>query len=72
MNTVKTIYVTFAANKSRGGLYLKALCLGLEDVLKPYRQALLKLEKELLEDPHLTPAYIQGILEQVLIDWWSD
>jgi hypothetical protein len=47
------------------GLYLRALCQGLDHVLAPYREALLELEQQLLEDPHLTPSHVQSHLEQV-------
>ncbi|CAH1254941.1 TUBGCP4 [Branchiostoma lanceolatum] len=46
------------------GLYLIAFCSGLERVLEPYRQALLTLEREILEDPQLTVFYVQTELMQ--------
>jgi len=47
------------------GLYLKALCQGVDRILDPYRQKLLDVEKELLSDPHLTAAHVQSALHQV-------
>ncbi|XP_066274429.1 gamma-tubulin complex component 4-like [Branchiostoma lanceolatum] len=46
------------------GLYLIAFCSGVERVLEPYRQALLTLEREILEDPQLTVFYVQTELMQ--------
>jgi len=42
-----------------------ALCEGFDHVLKPYREELLHLEQELLEDPHLTAHHVQNSLEKV-------
>ena len=47
------------------GLYLRAFCSGLNEVLQSYRRALLDLERELLTDPHLTVTHIQAALEEV-------
>uniref|UniRef100_H2YWD4 Gamma-tubulin complex component n=1 Tax=Ciona savignyi TaxID=51511 RepID=H2YWD4_CIOSA len=41
------------------GCYLKAFCLGLQHVLTPYRKCLLRIEKEILKDVHLSLLYIQ-------------
>ncbi|XP_078591987.1 gamma-tubulin complex component 4-like isoform X2 [Branchiostoma floridae x Branchiostoma japonicum] len=46
------------------GLYLIAFCSGVERVLEPYRQALLTLEREILEDPQLTVFHVQTELMQ--------
>ncbi|XP_078678204.1 gamma-tubulin complex component 4-like [Branchiostoma floridae x Branchiostoma belcheri] len=46
------------------GLYLIAFCSGVEKVLEPYRQALLTLEREILEDPQLTVFHVQTELMQ--------
>ncbi|KAK2152884.1 hypothetical protein LSH36_315g00018 [Paralvinella palmiformis] len=56
-------------NKETGlcGLYLKALCQGVDRILDPYRQKLLDVEKELLSDPHLTAAHVQSALHQYSI-----
>ncbi|XP_022106638.1 gamma-tubulin complex component 4-like [Acanthaster planci] len=60
--------------KLRDGLYLRAFCAGLDKVLDPYRKELLRLEQEILLDPHLTPCHIQEVLEpyQLLFpDLWA-
>uniref|UniRef100_UPI0037E8D031 gamma-tubulin complex component 4 isoform X1 n=1 Tax=Semicossyphus pulcher TaxID=241346 RepID=UPI0037E8D031 len=46
------------------GIYLRALCTGLDSVLQPYRQALLDLEQEFLGDPHLTISHVNYKLDQ--------
>ena len=51
------------------GLYIKAVCEGLDNVLDPYRQTVLDLEKQILADPHLTAAHLQTALEQVNKYW---
>ncbi|XP_071794124.1 gamma-tubulin complex component 4-like isoform X1 [Asterias amurensis] len=58
----------------KDGLYLRAFCSGLDDVLNPYRKTLLQLEQEILTDPHLTACHIQEVLEpyQLLFpDLWE-
>ena len=46
------------------GLYVRAFCKGLEQVLEPYRQRLILLEREVLADPQLTVGYIQSSLDE--------
>ncbi|XP_055010891.1 gamma-tubulin complex component 4 [Boleophthalmus pectinirostris] len=46
------------------GVYLRAFCTGLDSMLQPYRQALLDLEQEFLEDPHLTISHVNYKLDQ--------
>lgn len=46
------------------GLYIRSLCFALDEALEPYRQTLIRIEKELLADPHLTAAYVQMELEE--------
>ena len=41
------------------GCYLKAFCLGLDNVLSSYRKSLLKIEKEIIADPNLSLLYVQ-------------
>ena len=55
------------AGKKNGlhGLYIRAFCDGLDQVLHPYRQDLLTLEQQLLADPHITAAHVQTALEKV-------
>ena len=44
------------------GLYVEALCHGLDAVLEPYRRAIVDLEKAVLEDGDLQLTHIQHIL----------
>lgn len=58
------------------GLYLCAFCGGLDKVLNPYREELLKLEKDVLEDPHFSLIHFLRLEEyqllfQVLTDMTS-
>lgn len=46
------------------GLYMRAFAVALPDALEPYRIELVKLEKELLEDEHLSLTYVQCRLEE--------
>ena len=46
------------------GCYLKALCLGIDNVLFNYRQSLLKLEKDILADSNLSLLHIQQETEK--------
>ena len=48
------------------GLYIRAFCEGLDQVLDTYRQLLLDIERELLEDPNLTITYVSSALEEVI------
>lgn len=48
----------------RPGLFLRSFCLALDEILEPYRKTLVRVEKELLSDPHLTAAYVQNSLEE--------
>ena len=48
------------------GLYIRAFCEGLDQVLNAYRQLLLDIERELLEDPNLTITYVSSALEEVI------
>lgn len=47
------------------GLYVRSLCFALDEALEPYRQTLIRIEKELMADPNLTAAYVQMKLEEV-------
>ncbi|XP_072031509.1 gamma-tubulin complex component 4-like [Amphiura filiformis] len=47
----------------KDGLYLRALCAGLDEVLNPYRKTLLMLEQQILTDPNLTVGHVQQVLE---------
>lgn len=58
-----TVYVP-GDIESCHGLYIRAFCKGLEQVLEPYRHKLLILEQELLSDPHLTIGYVQSSLDE--------
>ncbi|XP_041369156.1 gamma-tubulin complex component 4-like [Gigantopelta aegis] len=46
------------------GLYLKALCTGLDRVLQDYRQVLLSLESQVLADPHLGVTHVLYTLQE--------
>ncbi|XP_013394474.1 gamma-tubulin complex component 4 [Lingula anatina] len=46
------------------GLYIRAFCSGLDQVLTPYRQALLQLERDILADSHLPVTHVQCALEE--------
>jgi len=46
------------------GLYLKCLCQGLDNVLQDYRDALLEVEQDILQDPHLPVIHIVGKLNE--------
>ncbi|GAB6032472.1 Gamma-tubulin complex component 4 [Chamberlinius hualienensis] len=46
------------------GLYMTAFCDGFNRVLRPYRETLLKLEEEMLKNPHLTLLYIHASLDK--------
>lgn len=46
------------------GLYLQAFCSGLQDVLNPYCEDLLALEKEILEDPYIPLSHFQHKLDK--------
>lgn len=46
------------------GLYIRAFVVALLDALEPYRIELVRLEKELLEDQHLSLTYVQCRLEE--------
>ncbi|XP_071965450.1 gamma-tubulin complex component 4-like isoform X2 [Antedon mediterranea] len=50
-------------NELDDGLYIRALCVGLDTVLDNYRKVLLRLEQEVLEDVHLPLSHIQQALE---------
>ena len=47
-------------------MYIRAFCEGLDQVLDTYRQLLLDVERELLEDANLTATYVSSALEEVL------
>ncbi|EDV27073.1 uncharacterized protein TRIADDRAFT_23331 [Trichoplax adhaerens] len=51
-------------NELRSGVYLSAFCVGLDNVLEPYRQAILVIEQEVLRDSHLPISYLQHQLEE--------
>eukprot|EP00742_Colponemidia_sp_Colp-10_P009975 GILJ01010917.1.p1 GENE.GILJ01010917.1~~GILJ01010917.1.p1 ORF type:complete len:692 (+),score=113.50 GILJ01010917.1:50-2125(+) len=40
------------------GIYVRALCLGLEEITEEYRQCLLEFEQEFLQDPGLTIGHL--------------
>lgn len=40
------------------GQYIQAFCEGLDDVLKPYRQEIIRLEENILIGPEVTLIYI--------------
>ena len=47
---VNTVFVTGGQKKEElHGMYVQALCSGLESVLEPYRQTLIDLEKSILK-----------------------
>ena len=46
------------------GLYLQALCTGLDQVLEPYRKTLLALEQEILNDANIPLTRLQHKLEE--------
>ncbi|XP_028399021.1 gamma-tubulin complex component 4-like [Dendronephthya gigantea] len=46
------------------GLYLQALCTGLDQVLEPYRKTLLALEQEILSDDNIPLTRLQHRLEE--------
>lgn len=52
------------SNELPVGLYLRSFCCALDEILEPYRKTLIRVEKELLADPHLTAAYVQTSLEE--------
>lgn len=47
------------------GLYLKAVCNGLDHALQGYRNKIVDLEKEMLKDPDLSVAHLLCQLQQV-------
>jgi len=47
------------ADGLKPGCYIKAFCLGLDNILSEYRQCLLSIEKEILKDKHLSLLYVQ-------------
>ncbi|KAG1650606.1 Gamma-tubulin complex component 4 [Nymphon striatum] len=51
-------------SKGHGGLYIAALCRGLEAVLNDYTQQILLLEKECMKDPHLPLSHFQYKLDE--------
>jgi len=59
------IWIIFLGNEFPVGLYLRSFCCALDEILEPYRKSLIRIEKELLADPHLTAAYVQTSLEEV-------
>ncbi|CAB4036489.1 gamma-tubulin complex component 4-like [Paramuricea clavata] len=46
------------------GLYLQALCTGLDQILEPYRKTLLALEQEILNDANIPLTRLQHKLEE--------
>ncbi|XP_033101259.1 gamma-tubulin complex component 4-like isoform X2 [Anneissia japonica] len=55
---------TTPENELKDGLYIRALCVGLDSVLDSYRKVLLRLEQEVLRDVHLPLSHIQQALEE--------
>ncbi|XP_071096786.1 gamma-tubulin complex component 4-like [Haliotis cracherodii] len=45
------------------GMYIKAFCHGLDEVLQDYRQLLLQLEQDIIADPHLPVSHLQCTLQ---------
>lgn len=52
------------ASSQSSGLYLRALCHGLDLVLQPYQRLLLQIEENVLKDPHLPLSHLQRPLEE--------
>ena len=58
--------LTVGTKEGIHGLSIRAFCEGLDQVLDTYRQLLLDIERELLEDPNLTVTYVSSALEEVI------
>ena len=60
----RIVYSITVKHEGLHGLYIRAFCQGLHQVLEPYRQRLVSLEQELIADPHLTLSYIQSCVDE--------
>ena len=54
-----TVFSTGQNNEGLHGMYVQALCSGLEEVLEPYRQTLIDLEKSVLKNKTAQLSFIQ-------------
>ena len=48
-------FISLHESCGEGGMYLEAVCQGLDQVLEPYRSALTSLEQAMLEEPESVP-----------------
>ncbi len=58
---------SFAYTEEAVGLYARALCAGLEEVLDRYRQSLLRAEQEILQDPSFPLSRLQLMLHEFFV-----
>ena len=58
-NHNNTVFSTERSNQKLHGMYVQALCSGLEEVLEPYRQTLIDLEKSVLKNKSAQLSFIQ-------------
>lgn len=54
----------FSELQTAAGQYIQAFCEGLDDVLKPYRQEIIRLEENVLIGPEVTLVYIFSRVDQ--------
>jgi len=52
-----------SADKRLRGQYLHAFCVGLDAVLQPYRDTLVKIEEQVIRDPHIPLSFVHQGLE---------
>ena len=58
-NHVNSVFVPGEEKKKLHGMYVQALCSGLEEVLEPYRQTLIDLENSILKNKTAQLSFIQ-------------
>lgn len=62
--TPNTIRVFILEADVKPGIYLKALCNGVDEVLSDYRKEIINLEEILLKNPQLTLTFLVGSMEK--------
>ncbi|KAK6179894.1 hypothetical protein SNE40_012146 [Patella caerulea] len=63
-NALSVHHRTLKSEEDLHGLYLKAACHGIDIVLQDYRQSLLSLEKDFIQDPYLPVSHLLCTLKE--------